>query len=90
MTISDREPVEGPLAGSWPAWRASIASDGHARHRTAADQDDDLRFRCESRPGAGALALLYCMEDGVRAARQRDARITAGEYRQEDLETADL
>jgi hypothetical protein len=52
--------------------------------------DSDHRFHYESRPGTGALALLHCMDDGLKAARQRDARIAAREYRPEDLETADL
>jgi hypothetical protein len=52
--------------------------------------DSDHRFRYESRPGTGALALLYCMDDGLKAARQRDARIAAREYRPEDLVTTDL
>jgi hypothetical protein len=52
--------------------------------------NSDHRFRYESRPGTGALALLYCMDDGLKAARERDARIAAYEYRTEDLETVDI
>lgn len=52
--------------------------------------DSDHRFRYESRPGTGALALLYCIDDGLKASRERDARIAAHEYRREDLETADI
>ncbi len=53
-------------------------------------QGSDLRFRFESRPGTHALALLYCMDDGLKAAKQRDDRIAAGDYRAEDLEPVDL
>jgi hypothetical protein len=52
--------------------------------------DSNHRFRYESRAGTGALALLHCMDDGLKAAAQRDARIAAREYLPEDLETADL
>jgi hypothetical protein len=52
--------------------------------------DGDHRFRYESRPGTGALALLDCMDDGLKAARERDARIESRDYRPEDLEAADI
>jgi hypothetical protein len=51
---------------------------------------NDLGFRYESRPGIGALALLHCMDDGLKAAVQRDARIAAREHRSEDLEPVGL
>lgn len=49
----------------------------------------DIRFRVV-RPSNGAEALLYVLDDGLRAAEERSARIKARTYTREDLAIRNL